>query len=262
MDKPIIDLTGKKALVIGVANAASLAFGCAQQLKQAGADIALTYLNEKTKNYIQPLAVELNATTHPYDARQKDPDAEDSLEQLIEGVVKPWQQVDVVIHSIAFAPLPDLHLPLSQVSAAGFAEAMDISCHSFIRLAGLVQPFMKKGGSLITMSYYGAEKVVPNYGMMGPVKAALEATVRYLAYEMGDAAIRVNAISAGAVATRAAGGLKDFSHLLDESVKKSPIHRLVQPSDIGALAAFLASPAGQAISGETIYVDSGYHVVD
>ena len=183
------------------------------------------------------------------------------LEAVFERIAKEWGRLDIVVHSIAFAPKEDLHGPLINCSAEGFKEAMDISCHSFVRMARLAAPLMKNGGTLFAMSYYGANKVVPNYNVMGPVKAALEACCRYLAYELGGKGIRVHAISPGPLKTRAASGLKDFELLLNEAAQRAPIGELADIMDVGFACAYLATPYARRISGETLYVDGGVNIM-
>ncbi|HXX12441.1 MAG TPA: enoyl-ACP reductase FabI, partial [Burkholderiales bacterium] len=206
-------LKGKKALVVGIANEYSIAYGCASAFRELGADLAITYLNEKAKAYVEPLARELEAPIFmPLDVSKAG-----ELEAVFERVGKDWGNLDIVVHSIAWAPKDDLQGGLLNCSAEGFSRAMDISCHSFIRMARLAAPLMKEGGSLFAMSYHGAQKVVANYNVMGPIKAALEAACRYLAYELGPKGIRVHPISPGPLKTRAASGLKDFDLLLNEA---------------------------------------------
>ncbi len=196
----ILDLTGRKCLVVGIANEHSLAWAAAQHFRSAGADLAVTYLNDNAKPYVEPLARQVEASIFlPCDVG-----ATGQLDAVFEAIRSQWGRLDVVFHAIAWARKEDLHGRLTDCSAEGFAESMLVSCHSFIRMAKLAEPLMDKGGSLMTLSYYGAEKVIDHYNVMGPVKAALEASVRYLAHELGPKDIRVNAISAGAVATRAA----------------------------------------------------------
>ena len=170
-------------------------------------------------------------------------------------------RLDIVVHSIAYAPKEDLQGPLVNCSAEGFKQAMDISCHSFVRMARLAVPLMKNGGTMFAMSYYGANKVVPNYNVMGPVKAALEACCRYLAYELGGKGIRVHAISPGPLKTRAASGLKDFDLLLNEAAQRAPIGELVDIMDVGFTCAYLATPYARRLSGETLYVDGGVNIM-
>ena len=215
---PNLPLSGAKALVVGIANDSSIAYGCAKAFRELGADVAVTYLNEKARPYVEPLAQELGAPIFaPLDVSKPG-----ELETLFERVTKEWGRLDILVHSIAWAPKDDLQGGLLGSSAEGFGKAMDISCHSFIRMARLAAPLMIDGGSMFAMTYHGAQKVVPNYDLMGPVKAALEATCRYLAYELGPKGIRVHAISPGPLKTRAASGLKDFDKLMDEAVARAP----------------------------------------
>jgi enoyl-[acyl-carrier protein] reductase I len=250
-------LKGSKALVIGVANEHSIAYGCAKAFRELGADLALTYLNEKAKPYVEPLARALEAPLFlPLDVAK-----EGALESVFEAVAAKWGQLDILVHSIAFAPKEDLQGGLLNCSAAGFATAMDVSCHSFVRMAKLAAPLMKNGGTMFAMSYHGANKVVPTYSVMGPVKAALEACCRYLAYELGPKGIRVHAISPGPLKTRAASGLKDFDLLLTEAAQRAPIGELVDIMDVGFTCAFLATPYARRLSGETLYVDGGVNIM-
>ena len=257
LDVPRPALTGSKALVVGVANQHSIAYGCAKAFRELGADLAITYVNEKTRTYVEPLARELEAPIFmPLDVGTPG-----MLEAVFERINKEWGQLDIVLHSIAFAPKEDLRGPLINCSAEGFKQAMDISCHSFVRMARLAVPLMKNGGTLFAMSYYGANKVVPSYNVMGPVKAALEACCRYLAYELGGKRIRVHAISPGPLKTRAASGLKDFELLLNEAAQRAPIGELVDIMDVGFACAYLATPYARRISGATVYVDGGANIM-
>ncbi|MGA0596118.1 enoyl-ACP reductase FabI [Enterovirga sp. CN4-39] len=250
-------LLGKRALVLGVANEHSIAYGCAKVFRALGAELALTYLNDKAKPYVEPLARELDAPLFlPCDVSR-----EGDLEAVFGGISERWGSLDIALHSIAFAPKADLQGKLLDSSSEGFKIAMDVSCHSFIRMARLAAPLMKDGGTLITMSYHGAEKVVPNYNLMGPVKAALESAVRYLAFELGDRDIRVHAVSPGPLKTRAASGLKDFDVLLTEAVERSPIHELVDIDDVGLTTAFLATPFAARLTGMTVHVDGGLSIM-
>ncbi|MFE1598771.1 enoyl-ACP reductase FabI [Methylobacterium sp. ID0610] len=250
-------LAGKRALVLGVANEHSIAYGCARVFRRLGAEIALTYLNEKAKPYVEPLARELDAPIlMPCDVRQ-----EGDLEAVFGRIAESWGRLDIALHAIAFAPKADLQGRLVDSSAEGFAIAMDVSCHSFIRMARLAAPLMPEGGTLLTMSYHGANKVVPNYNLMGPVKAALESAVRYLAYELGDRDIRVHAVSPGPLKTRAASGLKDFDLLLAEAVSRAPIGELVDIDDVGLTAAFLTTPYAARLTGMTVTVDGGLSIM-
>ncbi len=250
-------LAGKKALVVGIANDQSIAYGCAQAFRMAGAELAITWLNEKARPYVEPLARELGAAiTAPLDVS-----VPGQLEAVFERVRQQWGELDILVHSIAFAPKEDLQGGLLDCSAEGFAKAMDVSCHSFVRMAKLAAPLMKAGGTLFAMSYYGASRVVPNYNVMGPVKAALEAACRYLAFELGPAGIRVHAISPGPLKTRAASGLKDFELLLNEAAQKAPLGELVDIMDVGFSCAYLATPFARRITGGTVYVDGGANII-
>jgi enoyl-[acyl-carrier protein] reductase I len=250
-------LKGKKALVVGIANEHSIAWGCARAFHELGADLAITYLNDKAKPYVEPLAesvhapivMPLNVATHG------------ELEAVFARIEQFWGSLDIVVHAIAFAQKEDLSGGLLECSAKGFATAMDISCHSFIRMARLAAPLMKDGGSLFTMTYHGAQKVVNNYNVMGPIKAALEASCRYLAYELGPKKIRVHAISPGPLKTRAASGLKDFDLLLNEAGARAPVGELVDIMDVGFTCAYLSTPYARRITGETMYVDGGVNIM-
>lgn len=250
-------LSGMKGLVVGIANQHSIAWGCAEAFRAAGADLAVTYLNTKAESHVRPLAEELNASiVEPLDVEN---DAE--MATLFQKIEKNWGQLDFVLHSIAFAPLADLHGPVLDTSREGFSRALDISCHSLIRLARYAAPLMKKGGSLLTMSYEGANRVAPHYGIMGLAKAALEAATRALAAELGPRNISVNAISPGPIATRAASGILEFDELMQDSIDHAPLRRLVTIEEVGALATLLASPAGRGITGDVIVVDGGRHIL-
>ena len=251
------DLQGKKGLVVGIANEHSIAWGCARAFRSAGAELAVTWLNDKARPFVEPLAHELHAPIQmPLDVEQNG-----QMEAVFDAIGDRWGRLDFLLHSIAFAPTADLHGRVTDSSREGFARAMDISCHSFARMARLAEPLMKGGGSLLAMSYLGAEEVISNYGLMGPVKAALESSVRYLASELGPQGIRVNAISPGPLATRAASGIPDFDTLLQEAVQRAPLRRLVDIDEIGALCTFLAGDGAKAITGSTLYVDAGYHIL-
>ena len=250
-------LAGKKALVVGVANESSIAYGCAKAFHELGAELAMTYLNEKARPHVEPLARALDAAlTLPLDVS-----VPGQLEAVFDKLTQEWNELDILVHSIAFAPKEDLQGGLLHCSAAGFGKAMDVSCHSFVRMARLAVPLMKHGGTMLAMSYYGANKVVPTYSVMGPVKAALEACCRYLAFELGGSGIRVHAISPGPLKTRAASGLKDFELLLNEAAQRAPIGELVDIMDVGYACAFLATPFARRLSGETLYVDGGVNIM-
>jgi enoyl-[acyl-carrier protein] reductase I len=254
---PSPPLLGRKALLLGIANEHSIAFGCARAFRRLGAELAITYLNDKAKPYVEPLARELEAPIFlPLDVQQVG-----QLEAVFDRVRQTWGRLDIALHAIAFAPKQDLQGPLLDCSAAGFGLAMDVSCHSFVRMARLATPLMTEGGTLFAMTYYGSNKVVPTYSVMGPVKAALEACVRYLAYELGPKGIRVHAISPGPIKTRAAGGLKDFDLLLNEAAHRAPVGELVDIDDVGMATAYLATPYARRITGSTAYVDAGLNIM-
>ena len=248
-------LKGKRGLIVGVANEHSIAFGAAAKLRAFGAELALTYINDKTREYVAPLAEEIQASLLlPLDVEKPG-----ELEAVFERIRTDWGSLDFVVHSIAFAPRADLHGRVVDCSRAGFAQAMNVSVYSFIEIARRAEPLMTQGGALLTMSYYGADKVVSHYNIMGPVKAALQATTRYLAAELGDKKIRVYAVSPGPLKTRAASGIADFDELVEAAVKRSPEHRLVDIAEIGRVVAFLVGGGASGMTGDTIYVDGGLH---
>jgi enoyl-[acyl-carrier protein] reductase I len=243
--------------VVGIANESSIAFGCARAFRAAGAELAVTYLNEKAEPFVRPLAESLEASiVVPCDVR-----IVGQLEAVFEQISEKWNELDFVFHSIAFAPREDLRTSLANCSAEGFAMAMDVSCHSFIGMAKLAVPLMAAGGSLQTVTFYGADRVVENYNVMGPVKAALESTVRTLAANLAPQRIHVHSLSAGPVKTRAASGIDRFDELLDRVRERTPAHQLVTLEEIGRIATFLASAAGGALTGSVSYADRGFHVV-
>ena len=251
-------LKGKKALVTGIANDQSIAWGCAKAFRAFGADVAVTYLNDKSRPYVEPLAKDLDAKIlMPLDLRQ-----EGQLEAVFARLEKDWGKLDLCLHSIAFVPKEDLQGRVVDCSRSGFLLAMDISCWSFIRMAKLAEPLMKDGGALFTMTYYGSQMVVENYGVMGPVKAALEAATRYMAAELGPKGIRVHAISPGPLKTRAASGITAFDELLHKAQSKAPARSLVSIDDVGTAVAFLGMDGAKLITGETLYIDGGYHIID
>lgn len=250
-------LNGKKGLILGIANRQSIAFGCAKAFRAMGAELALTYLNDKAKPHVAPLAEELESDLLlPCDVLDSD-----QFDGVFAAIDKKWGRLDFALHSIAFAPKDDLQGRLVDTSSAGFLTAMDVSCHSFIRMARGAEPLMRDGGTLFTMSYYGATKVVEHYGLMGPVKAALEASVRYLADELGPQGIRVHAISPGPIRTRAASGLTAFDTLMSKAVDRAPVHQLATIEDVGAATAMLATDAARLMTGSTLYVDGGYNII-
>lgn len=250
-----IDLSDRVGLVVGVANADSLAWSAARHFRNAGAELAMTYYNERALPFVAPLAEQVQAQLVPCNVLQ-----DGQLDGVFETLRERWGRLDFVFHSIASARKEDLQGRLTDCSGEGFAEAMVVSCHSLIRMARLAEPLMRDGGSLTTVSYYGAEKVVEHYNVMGPVKAALEASVRYLAHELGPAGIRVNAISAGPVRTQAASGITHFDELLHEAARRSPQRRTVESCEVGRVALLLASPYASAITGEVVHVDAGFHI--
>ena len=253
----MINLKNKKGVIIGVANDASIAWGCAQILHEMGAQIAMTYLNDKARKFVEPLAIQVNCPIFT----KLDVQDEADMHNLANIITQEWGKIDFIVHSIAFAPKDDIQGKLYESSREGFLTAMDISCHSLMRIIKLLKPNLNSGSSILTMSYYGAHKVIEHYNLMGPVKAALEASVMYCAKELGEDKIRINVISAGPVATRAASGLQDFSILMDKSLNQAPIHELVNIQQIGHLAGFLLSDKAQNITGQTIYIDSGYNIM-
>lgn len=250
------DLSGKTALIVGIANEHSLAWAAAQRYRGAGARIAITYLNDKAKRHVEPLAEKVKADLF----LECDVTKAGALDAVFDSVQKHWGKLDLGFHAIASAPKADLQGRLTDCSADGFAAALQISCYSLLHMARRAELLMRTGGSLTTLSFYGAEKVVDHYNVMGPVKAALECAVRYLAHELGPSDIRVNAISAGPVATRAASGLTHFEELLNETAHKSPLRRTVDASEVGKAALFLASDLASGVTGEILHVDAGFHI--
>ena len=251
-------LEGKRGLIVGIANENSIAWGCAKAFRAFGAELAVTYLNDKAKKYVEPLARELEAPI----VMPLDVNAPGQMEAVFERITKEWGKLDFVVHSIAFSPKDALQGRVVDVSRDGFLTTMDVSCWTFIRMAHLAEPLMRKGGTLFTMTYYGSQMVVKNYNIMGVAKAALESAVRYLAAELGPKGIRVHAISPGPLATRAASGIPEFDALLDKAKAKAPARSLVSIEDVGVATAFLAHDAARLITGESLYVDGGYHIID
>jgi enoyl-[acyl-carrier protein] reductase I len=257
-DRSLVTLDGRKGLVTGIANDQSIAWGCAKAFRGLGADLAVTYLNEKAKPHVEPLARELECELLlPLDLRSAG-----ELEAVFEQIGRQWGRLDFLLHSIAFAPMADLQGRVADCSKAGFLQAMEISCWSFLRMAHLAEPLMDRGGALFCMTYYGSQMVVENYNLMGPVKAALESATRYMAHELGPKGIRVHAISPGPLKTRAASGIGHFDELLARAQEKAPMQSLVSIEDVGMATAYLATDAAKLITGETIYIDGGYHIID
>jgi len=251
-------LEGRKALVVGIANEHSIAWGCAKWFRALGAEVAVTYLNEKAKRFVEPFARELEASIFmPLDVRTPG-----QTEAVFDRIKQEWGRLDILLHSIAFSPKEALHGRVVDVAQDGFLTTMDVSCWSFIRMAQLAEPLMTKGGSMFTMTYYGSQMVVENYNIMGVAKAALECAVRYMAAELGPKGIRVHAVSPGPLATRAASGIPEFDELLEKAQEKAPTRSLVSIDDVGAATAFLALDQARLITGATLYVDGGYHIID
>jgi len=253
----MFSLAGQKALVVGVANDQSIAWGCAQAFKAQGADVAITYLNDKAEPHVRPLAEALGAELIlPLDVTE-----EGQLEAVFAAIAEKWGRLDTILHSIAFCPRSDLHGRVVDCSRDGFAKAMDVSVHSFLRMIRLGEPLMAEGGTCMTVSFYGSEKVVENYNVMGPVKAALEATVRYAAAELGHKRISVHALSPGPLKTRAASGIAEFDELLELAAERAPTHLLATIEDVGAYAAFLASREASNVTGGVHPIDGGYSII-
>ena len=251
-------LEGKKGLIVGIANEDSIAWGCAAAFRAFGAEVAVTYLNDKAKKYVEPLARELKAPIMmPLDVNKPG-----EMEAVFDRIAQDWGELDFAVHSIAFSPKDTLGGRVTDAPREGFLTTMDISVWSFLRMAHLAEPLMKKGGTLFTMTYYGSQMVVEHYNIMGVAKAALESAVRYIAAELGPKGIRVHAISPGPLATRAASGIPEFDELLAKAQAKAPLRSLVTIADVGVATAFLAHDAAKLITGGTIYIDGGYHVID
>ena len=253
-----MSLDGKKGLIVGIANRDSIAYGCAEVLRGAGAELAVTYLNAKAEPFVRPLAEQLESPIIvPCDVREPG---------QLEAVVLAYPRSMGAPRLFCSIPSP-MHrrkictARITDCSQAGFALAMDVSCHSFIRMARLAEPLMTDGGCLLTITFYGSEKVVEDYNLMGPVKAALESCVRYMAAELGPKRIRVHALSPGPLKTRAASGIERFDELLERTRSRTPEHRLVSIEDVGNVAAFLVSDGAAALTGNIEYVDAGYHIV-
>ncbi len=253
-----VALKGRKGLIVGIANDQSIAWGCAKAFRALGAELAVTYLNERAMKHVEPLAKALEAPIFmPLDVN-----TEGQTEQVFARIEKEWGKLDFLLHSIAFSPKEALHGRVVDVQRDGFLKTMDVSCWSFMRMAHLAEPLMKNGGTLFTMTYYGSQMVVQNYNVMGVAKAALEAAVRYIAAELGPKGIRVHAISPGPLATRAASGIPEFDELMDKAQTKAPARSLVSIDDVGAATAFLALDGAKLITGSVMYIDGGYHIID
>lgn len=252
----MFSLQGQKALVVGIANEHSIAWGCAKALKAQGADLAITWLNEKAERFVRPLAEELQADIMaPLDVAQPG-----QLEALFDQITTRWGRLDTLLHSIAFAPKDDLHGRVVDCSAEGFGQAMDVSVHSFLRMIQLAEPLMPEGGCCMSVSFFGSSRVVRHYNVMGPVKAALESCVRYAAAELGEKGIRVHALSPGPLKTRAASGIDHFDELLTAASDRAPTHQLASIDDVGAMAAFLASSEARNLTGGVHDIDGGFSI--
>lgn len=252
-----LPLKGKKGLIVGVANERSLAWGIARHLHDQGAELGLTYLNEKLERRVRSLAESINS---PF-IEKLDVDNDEEVESIFQLWSKKFDTLDFLVHSIAFAERTDLEGRFVDTSRSGFLKALDISAYSLVNLARHAEPLMKNGGCILTLSYLGAHRVVPNYNVMGVAKAALESCVRYLANDLGPSKITVNAISAGPVKTLAAAGIKGFRSMLQSSEEKVPLRENISTDDVGQLGAFLCGPGGTHITGATLYVDSGAHIM-
>lgn len=253
---PLVDLSGKRGLIVGIANEHSIAAGCAEAFVRCGAGLAATFLNPKAEPFVRSVTDRLGCEL----VLPLDVSIPGQLESVFDRIKTDWGGLDFLLHSIAFAPRQDLHGRVTDCSPEGFGVAMNISCHSFIRMAHLAEPLMPNGGCLLAVTFYGSERVVEHYNLMGPVKAALESSMRYVAAELGPKGIRAHAISPGPIRTRAASGIDQFDELLDAATARAPEHHLVEISDVGNLAAFLVSDAARRITGTIIPVDGGEHL--
>jgi enoyl-[acyl-carrier protein] reductase I len=252
----MFSLAGRKALVVGIANDHSIAWGCALAFRAQGADLAITWLNAKAEPYVRPLGEKLGAAI----MMPLDVEVPGQLEAVFDEITARWGRLDILLHSIAFAPRADLHGRVVDCSAAGFAQAMDVSVHSFLRMVRLAEPLMTEGGTCLSVSFFGSSRVVRNYNMMGPVKAALESSVRYVAAELGPKGISVHALSPGPLRTRAASGIGHFDELMDAAASRAPMHQLVTIDDVGAMAAFLASTEARTLTGGVHDIDGGFSI--
>jgi enoyl-[acyl-carrier protein] reductase I len=253
----MFSLAGQKALVVGIANENSIAWGCAQALRAQGAEIAVTYLNERAEPHVRPLAERLGAPiVMPLDVVD---DAQ--TDAVFAAIAERWGRLDTLLHSIAFCPKDDLHGRVVDCSREGFGLAMDISVHSFIRMVKRAEPMMPEGGTCMTVSYLGSGRVIENYNIMGPVKAALESVTRYLAAELGPKMISVHALSPGPLKTRAASGIAHFDDLLDAAAARAPTNQLATIEDVGAFCAFLASREAKNVTGGVHMIDGGFNIV-
>jgi enoyl-[acyl-carrier protein] reductase I len=253
----MIDLKGKTAVVFGLANKRSIAWGIAQRLQEAGAQLAICYQNERMKAEADSLIQEMPGAS----GFQCDVSNDAEIEAVFAALKEKYGKIDVLVHAIAYAPAEDLKGAFLNTSREGFRIAHDVSVYSLIALSRAAAPLMTEGGSIMTMTYYAAEKVVPHYNVMALAKAALESAVRYLAYELGPKNIRVNAISAGPIKTLAARGIGALGDMMKAHAERAPLHRNVDQLEVGGTALFLASELSSAVTGETIYVDCGYNIM-
>ena len=250
-------MTGKRGLIMGVANNRSIAWGIAKAIHDHGGEVAFTYQGEALKKRVEPLAAELGA----FMAGHCDVGDEATIDQVFDNIEKHWGKIDFIVHAIGFSDKDELTGRYVDTSADNFAKTMQISVYSFTSVARRAEKLMTEGGSMLTLTYYGAEKVMPNYNVMGVAKAALEASVRYLAADLGPKNIRVNAISAGPIKTLAASGIGDFRYILKWNEYNSPLRRTVTIEEVGETAAYLVSDMSRGMTGEILHVDAGYHVV-
>jgi enoyl-[acyl-carrier protein] reductase I len=252
----MIDLAGKTAVVFGLANKRSIAWGIALKLHAAGATVAICYQNERMKMEAQGLIDELPGAA----GFQCDVSNDQEIETLFAAFKEKYGKIEILVHAVAFAPAADMHAEFIDTSREGFRTALEVSVYSLIAVSRAAAPLMAEGGSIITLSYYAAEKVVPNYNVMAVAKAGLECTVRYLAWNLGPKNIRVNAISAGPIKTLAARGISDFTTILDTVTQRAPLHRNVEQAEIGNTALFLSSSLASGITGEITFVDCGFNI--
>lgn len=250
-------LSGKKALIFGVANDRSIAYAISKMFKEQGAALAFNYVNDAIKKRVEPISEELGGDfIFPCDVTK-----DEEIVQAADLVRDKWGGVDILVHSVAFANRDDLSGRYLDTSRAGFALALDVSCFSLVAVCRAFEPLMSEGGSVMTMTYYGAEKVIPNYNVMGVAKAALEASVRYLSVDMGVKGVRVNAISSGPLKTLASSGISGMKTIFKHVEDRAPLRRNVTQDDAAGLALYLASNLSTCVTGETIYVDAGYHIM-
>ncbi|HSZ15794.1 MAG TPA: enoyl-ACP reductase [Terracidiphilus sp.] len=253
----MIDLAGKTAVVFGLANKRSIAWGIAQKLHAAGATLAICYQNERMKLEAEDLIKELPGSS----GFQCDVSVDSEIDALFVALKEKYSKLDILVHAVAYAPAADLRGEFINTTREGFRMALDVSVYSLIAVSRAAAPLMTDGGSIMTMTYYAAEKVVPNYNVMAVAKAGLESAVRYLAWNLGSKNIRVNAVSAGPIKTLAARGIGDLSEMMRAHAERAPLHRNVDQLEVGGLALFLASDLAGAITGETVYVDCGYNIM-